>query len=42
MKGENKMDIFIISLWIITLSWFIVSIIKDKRKQLILLKCPVD
>lgn len=26
------MDIFTISLWIITLSWFVVSIIKDKKK----------
>jgi len=28
------MDIFTISLWIITLSWFIVSIIKDKKKTI--------
>ena len=28
------MDIFTISLWIITLSWFVVAIIKDKRKTM--------
>ena len=28
------MDIFTISLWIITLTWFVVAIIKDKRKTM--------
>lgn len=32
LKGENKMDIFTIILWVITLTWFIWSIIKDKKK----------
>jgi uncharacterized membrane protein YraQ (UPF0718 family) len=32
LKGENKMDIFTIGLWIITLIWFFISIFKDKKK----------
>ena len=32
MKGEIRMDIFTIILWIGTLIWFIISIIKDKKK----------
>jgi len=34
LKGENKMDIFTVILWVITLTWFIWSIIKDKWKTL--------
>lgn len=34
LKGENKMDIFTVILWVITLTWFIWSIIKDKGKTL--------
>lgn len=31
-KGDEYMDIFTIGLWVVTLSWFIVSMIKDKDK----------
>lgn len=34
LKGEIVMDIFTVVLWIITLTWFIWSIIKDKKKTL--------
>lgn len=33
-KGDNKMDIFTLSLWIITMIWFVWSVIKDKKKTL--------
>lgn len=34
MEGDNAMDIFTIILWIITLTWFIWSLFKDKKKTL--------
>lgn len=33
-EGENRMDIFTLSLWIITTIWFVGSIIKDKKKTI--------
>jgi uncharacterized membrane protein YraQ (UPF0718 family) len=34
LKGEIEMDIFTLSLWIITLIWFIAAMTKDKNKTL--------
>lgn len=34
MKGEDKMDVFTLGLWIITGIWFIGSLIKDKKKTI--------
>lgn len=34
LKGENKMDFITLGLWIITMIWFIGSMIKDKKKTL--------
>ena len=34
MRGEIYMDIFTLGLWVITLIWFIGSMIKDKEKTL--------
>jgi hypothetical protein len=34
LKGENRMDFITLGLWIITMIWFIGSMIKDKKKTL--------